>query len=101
MDNIDLAAKISGPETATAEELQLGFLEEIRFEISDGDLADVTPWDLIGFFVRYLNHHDYSIARKVTERPEELSPELKERAERFYSLDWRERTRKYPQRLPS
>jgi len=97
MQHIDLEAKIKGPEIVSLEELILGFLETFQEEASEEAFANAPYWDVIKFFIRYLHEHGYDISKYVkVQSPSKLSQDFKDRCERFYSLDWRERTEKYP-----
>lgn len=96
MERIDLEAKINGPEIVDLNELMLGFLEEFQEEASEETFANVSYWDIIKFFVRYLHKHGYGILQYVRgQNFSKLSPDIEDRCERFYSPDWRERIRKF------
>ena len=98
MVHTKLEDKINGAETVCLEELILGFLEEFQEDASEEQFAGASHWDVVRFFVEYLYKHSYLILKSHHVRSQKISkqsPDFKDRCKRFYSLDWRKRTRKY------
>jgi len=93
-----LEDKINGAEIVSLEELILGFLEEFQGEASEEQFAGASYWDVINFFVRYLDKHDYNVFKShqvESQESSKLSQDIQDRCKRFYLLNWRKRTRKY------
>ena len=100
MKYINLEDKINGAETVSLGELMLGFLEHFQENASEENFAGASYWDVIEFFVQYLDDHAYYIlkshhVRMPKSRLSLIPSDLKDRCERFYSRDWRKKAKGY------
>jgi len=98
MVHTELEDKINGAEIVSLEELILGFLETFQEDASEEQFAGASFWDVIKFFVQYLDEHEYNIFKSRHVKSQKflkLSQDIHDRCNSFYSLDWRKRKRKH------